>query len=317
MRRLLAALALSALLASGAAAKPRPVAVDLGEIETVALDKDGVARLTVQMEERGRLGFDVFAAPDAAGEIIVETLDDKGEPVPLGMPAGPGRVTAQVRAQNPLAARIQLRLRADPSLDLFEPNDKRGKAARVEPPFDGWIESGPGDEDWFVFNSPSKGVVGVKLEPPPYGEVLILDSQGESVYGSGERGVPYGIAYAPAEPGRMYVVVRGPPDNPSAPAVMSRLTIAHYRTPPRADGRVVTLGLEEDEVTRGQLDLAARAAGAEAVSASDADGVAAALTAAAAEPAPSNGAWRWIAAAVLAATVAAGGYYVWRRRRAR
>jgi hypothetical protein len=312
MKRL-AALA-AALLIAGAA-QAAPPAFPLGEIRPLSLDAAGQTVVTVKPKGLAVLEADIFAAPDAAGDIVLEVLGKDGQPLPPGSPAGPGPVQVRIKAASPGATRIQLRVRADPSVDGFEPNDARGKARKAALPFAGWIEIGPGDQDWFRVEAPAGGVVGVSLSPTPAGRLRFLDARGAVIQETAANGsIGGGITYVATRGGRLYVVVEGPE---SGGRQVSRLTISRYAAPRGADGALVTVGVGEDSETREQLNLAARAAGAKAIDAQDADAIGGALTEALATTpaAAKRPPWLMALIAALALAAAGGGFLLWRRTR--
>lgn len=311
----LAALLVIALLIAGPA-KAAPPAFPVGEVRSLSLNAAGEAVVTVKPGRRAVLEADVFAAPDAAGDITLEVLDKAGQPSPSGLAAGPGPVTVRIKAANPGAATIQIRVRADPSVDGFEPNDAKGRARTATLPFDGWIEIGPGDQDWFRIDAPADGVVGVSLSPRPSGRLRFLDERGEVIQETAEDGyIASGITYVAARGRRMYVVIEG---SDSGPRFVSRLTISRYAKPGGQDGALVTVGLADQDDMVNQLNLAAQAAGARTLSAEDADRISGALTEALAEPtkAPAGTPWLLVGGAALLIAAGGGGFWWWRKRNA-
>ncbi|MDP1738819.1 MAG: hypothetical protein Q8L23_15440 [Caulobacter sp.] len=314
MMRLAALLAVALLVAGPARAAPP--AFPVGEVRSLSLNAAGEVVVTVKPGRRAVLEADVFAAPDAAGDITLEVLDKAGHPLPSGLAAGPGPVTVRIKAANPGAATIQIRVRADPSVDGFEPNDSKDRARPATVPFSGWIEMGPGDQDWFRIDAPADGVVGVGLNPPSNGRLRFLDERGAVIQETAEDGyVAEGITYVAARGRRMYIIIEGPE---SGPRFVSRLTISRYAKPGGQDGALVTVGLADQDETVNQLNLAAQAAGARTLSAEDADTISSALTEALAEPAKAPARTPWLLAIGAALLIAAGGggYWWWRKRKA-
>jgi hypothetical protein len=311
----LAAILFAALLVAGPA-RAAPPAFPVGEVQGLSLDAAGQAVVTVKPGRLAVLEADVFAAPDAAGEIVLEVLGKDGQPLPSGVAVGPGPVTVRIKAANSGAARVQVRIRADPSVDGFEPNDSKDRAQTVTAPFSGWIEMGPGDQDWFRIDAPADGVVGVGLDPPSNGRLRFLDERGAVIQETAEDGyVAEGITYVAARGKRMYIVIEGPE---SGPRFVSRLTISRYAKPGGQDGALVTVGLADQDETVRQLNLAAQAAGARTLTGEDADSIGAALIDALAEPekAPARTPWLLLGGAALLIAAAGGGFWWWRRRKA-
>ncbi len=311
----LAALLFAALLVAGPALAAPPV-FPVGEIRNLSLDATGAAVVTVKPGRLAVLEADIFGAPDAAGDIVLEVLDNDGQPLPAGVASGPGAVTVRIKAEKPGAATIQIRIRADPSVDGFEPNDSKDKARPATVPFSGWIEMGPGDQDWFRIDAPADGVVGVGLNPPSSGKLRFLDERGAVIQETAEDGyVAQGITYVAARGKRMYIVIEGPE---SGPRFVSRLTISRYAKPGGQDGALVTVGLADQDETVRQLNLAAQAAGARTLTGEDADSIGAALTEALAEPAKGRAKTPWLLVGLAALLIAAGGggFWWWRKRKA-
>lgn len=303
------------LLASPARAAPPAFAV--GEVRVLTLNAGGEAVITVKPGRLAVLEADVFAAPDTTGDIVLEVLGKDGLPLPSGVAAGPGPVTARIRAAHPGAATIQIRIRADPSVDGYEPNDDKAHARPVTLPFDGWIEIRPGDQDWFRVDAPSEGVVGVSLNPVPTGRLRFVDEAGKVIQETAEDSyIAGGITYAAARGRRLYVVIEGAK---SGERQVSRLTISSYATPGGSDGALVTVDIADQDETVDQLNLAARAAGASTLSANDAVAIDSALTDTLAAPKGISAEPSWtvaLVAGLLALLAIAGGvaYRRWVRR---
>lgn len=297
------ALLLTALAAGRADAAPQPVRPD--RIESVRLDAHGRAELELRLEERRRLEADILVVDERFGRIDVSVLGAEGASQPLGYAAaGPLRLVVQ--SEHPAAGRVALRIRADPSTDPFEPNDARGQATRAAPPFSGWIELAPGDQDWFALPSGPAGVVGVRLSGVGGVEAALHDGAGAPLPQDQVAGdLDSGARYLEAPAGAVYLVLSVPADRSGGPQA-GRIEIVRYAASKDAAGRLVTIGLAEDDPARRQLELAAAAMGAQTFSAEDEAGVAAAFSDALAPAAPERTDWSVFAAlgVLLAALVA-------------
>jgi len=135
---LLAFLAASAGLFS--VSGQRPDRVEPGRIETVVLDETGSAVLRVDIDHPGVPAFDIFSAPPSVTQLRLSLVEDaEALKAPEGIPILPaGRHDLLVSAAEGYdggPAEIQGRLRIDPALDAFEPNDTPDAAAEIDLPF--------------------------------------------------------------------------------------------------------------------------------------------------------------------------------------
>ena len=325
---LLAFLAASAGLFS--VSGQRPDRVEPGRIETVVLDETGSAVLRVDIDHPGVPAFDIFSAPPSVTQLRLSLVEDaEALKAPEGIPILPaGRHDLLVSAAEGYdggPAEIQGRLRIDPALDAFEPNDTPDAAAEIDLPFHRIVRLADGEWDWFRVDPGRGGVVGIHLHY--WGGdytgpgIRVLDADREEIFRTANTDWSWrGMRYVRAEGRPLYIGVtddRSWRDNQAGG--FKTLEIVRYAPTGAVSGSLVTLGLEADDPSFFQLDLVGEALGSPVHTADEAEAVASEL-ARAVERRDEGGINPWIALLLLI-VLAGGGYlcgaYFYRRRSAK
>ena len=317
---------LSALLLGLAGLTPlqaqRPQTVEPGVIEAIRLDAEGRAVLRVTARDAGLPAFDLLAGP-AGLEGVTLLIGEGDKQVAMVTPRvlGPGRhdLTIQGTARaDGRAMEIQGRLRLDPPLDAFEPNDTREQARRIELPFYQIIRLSNGDPDWFRIDADSGGVIGIHLHHFGNGyegpQIAVLDADGEIIFQTANNSFAWrGMRYVRSEGRPIYVGLndsRGWEEGNAG--AFKALEVVHYRPNGAVNGSLITLGLANEDPSFFQLDLIGEALGARVRPAGEAESVASEL-ARAAGIAP-RALWPWLMGAglLLLAVLAAAGFWYFR-----
>jgi hypothetical protein len=316
---------LSALLLGLAGLTPvlaqRPQTVEPGAIETIRLDAEGRAVLRVTATDAGVPAFDLLAGPEGLDSVSV--LTGEGEKVvPMAVPQvlAPGRhdLTIQGAARpDGRTMEIQGRLRLDPPLDAFEPNDAREQARRIELPFYQIIRTAQGDPDWFRIETQNGGVIGIHLHH--FGDaytgpqLTVLEADGTVIFQTGDNAYAWqSMRYVRSTGRPIYLGITDSQawDEGNARAFKA-LEIVRYIPNAPVNGSLITLGLESEDPSFYQLDLVGEALGAAVRPAGEAEIVASEL-ARAAGLAP-RALWpRLLAAGLLLAALAAAGFWYFR-----
>lgn len=323
--RILLAAALIGLMNNPAAVGQRVQSVEADRIETIRLDENGQARLRLSVERASQPGFDLFSGPAGVAELslVLDTgdTDDKSDASRPRVLA-PGRHEFTLSASDPATAgdvEIQGRIRLDPPLDAFEPNDRYEDAVPIEIPFHQVIRLSDGDWDWFEVEAPRGGVIGIHLHGWRGGysgpQIQVLDTRGEQVLLTGTASWAWqGMRYVRARGGRLFVGVTDSNSwSDSDGGGFKALEIVHYLPMERVNGSLITLGLDGEDPSFFQLDLVGEAVGQEVHTADEADAVAAELTRAV-EAGLRRGipAWVWLLILLVLAGGGAGGWWYWR-----
>lgn len=325
--RILLAIALVATLISPVALAQRVQSVEADRIETIRLDENGEARLRLSVEHSSRPVFDLFSGPAGMDELsLVLDTGDAGEKSDASAPRvlAPGRHEFTLSAPDPEAAvnvEIQGRIRLDPPLDAFEPNDRYEDAVPVEIPFHQVIRLSGGDWDWFEVEAPRGGVIGIHLHGWRGGysgpQIQVLDARGEQVLLTGTASWAWqGMRYVRSRGGRLFVGVTDSSNwSDSDGGGFKALEIVHYLPMDRVNGSLITLGLDGEDPSFFQLDLVGEAVGQQVHTADEADAVAVELTRAV-EAGLRRGlpAWTWVLILLLLAGGSAGGWWYLRRK---
>lgn len=327
MRILLAASVL-VLMISPVALGQRTQTVEADRIETIRLDENGEARLRLSFERASQPGFDLFSGPAGVGELslVLDTGDaDDKSAASASRVLAPGRHDFTLTAPDPETAgnaEIQGRIRLDPPLDAFEPNDRLEDAVPIEIPFHQIIRLSGGDWDWFEVEAPGSGVIGIHLHGWRGGysgpQIQVLDARGEQVLLTGTASWAWqGMRYVRARGGRLHIGVTDSNTwSDSDDGGFKALEIVHYLPMERVNGSLITLGLDGEDPSFFQLDLVGEAVGQDVHTADEAEAVAAELTRAV-EAGLRRGlsAWMWILILLVLAGGGAGSWWYFRRKR--
>lgn len=298
--------------------------LDLDEIETVKLDEDGKAEIRVRTDRPGVLRADLFSAPDSVGAIAVTFEPEQaveGEEAPLPVPVGAmtvekGRHTLLVSAANAGAANIQLRLMLEPPLDLYEPNDTRDAAVKLDTPFLGLVRVSAGDEDWFRVDAPRGHLIGVHLRTRSGytgPAIAFVDGKGEVLQETARDNWGHrGMRYFKSEGRPVYIQIT---DTYNWGAedwrAYRQLAIETYEPDRSSPNVFVKLDMQEGDSSGEQIDYVGEAAGSRVSSAVEATEIAAELERAVTDERGSN--WGIYILVGLAGLLAGGGFAVYRR----
>ena len=315
------ALALITLLSSPGFSLQRTQTLTADQIETVRLDENGQAVIRIEVENTGLPTFDLFSGPAELSTLTMTLID--GEPG--GKRAGPvillpGRHDITLSAPEGYDAgpvEIQGRLRLDPPLDAFEPNNLPDQATAIELPFYQVVRLSGSDWDWFRVEPGRGGVVGIHLHYWGGGysgpQIRVVNAEGEQLLGTEIN--PYswrGMRYVRARGEPLFIGVNDSSDWRANQADgFKMLEIVHYRPTGQSNGTLITLGLGENDTSFFQLDLVGAATGTPVHTADEAATVASEL--ARAVSGDTDGEWpAWLSFLIII-VLGAGGYYGYRR----
>jgi hypothetical protein len=311
------------------------LAVD--RIETVRFDEDGQARIRFDTNHPGVPGFDVFSAPADFGnvQIILPENSDAGDGADKTATAGlsitRGLIVTEGRHEVVLQAtplesgrtvEIQGRLRLDPLLDGFEPNDTYQQAQRINLPFHQIVQLSAGDLDWFRIDAPRGGIVGIHLHHTGDGYtgpgIEVLDHDGEQIFLTQDNSWSWrGMRYVRSEGRALYVGLRDQyawSDDQTGGSYKS-LEIVQYQAGLLPSGALVTLGLESEDPAFYQLGLVGEALGMPVHSADEAGAIAEELDRAVIGTAPTSTPIYLLILLGVLVLVASGGAYWWFQHR--
>lgn len=295
-----------------------------GEIETVQLDEAGQAEFQFETGRAGLASFDLFSASEKIGTVsaaIYPAGEGADAPIDTRLNAlAPGRYRLVIESEAPGPAEIQARLRLDPPLDGFEPNDSPQTAARVDLPLRAVIQLSDGEQDWFEIRPEAGAVIGIRLVNAGgayRGPMIeVRDSEGETLFQSANEDWGWGaMRYVEADGGPLLVGVWDTASfRAGDPRSLKGIEIVRYSAAPYPAGTFVTLGLGEDETAFNQLALAGRAAGLTVARTEEADSIAREFSGAIERDRPGPS-WIWTSLAfLLAFAIGAGMGWVARTR---
>lgn len=296
------------------------------EIATIRLDEAGETVLRFEVDRPALAAFDLFAAPDAIGAVTSEIRPDapEGEAIDTRLTAlAPGRYRLALASEGAGPSEIQARLRLEPPLDAFEPNDSPETAEPVALPFRAVIQLANAEPDWFEIRPDAGTVVGIRLvhSASNYrGPIIeVRGETGEVLFRSADEPWGWGaMRYVEATGGVMHVGVwESWTFNPGDPRSLKGIEIVTYADAPYPAGTFVTLGLGEDETAFTQLALAGRAAGLTVARTEEADAIAREFAGAIGRGRPARD-WLWAGLALtLAFAIGSGIGWILRARHAR
>jgi hypothetical protein len=320
-RGVLSSFALIALLTAPGLASQRAQNLTADEIETLRLDEDGRALIRVQVDHASLPAFDLFSGPAELSDLTMALADSE----PGDKRAGPlillpGRheiILTAPEGYESGATEIQGRLRLDPPLDAFEPNDTVAQATPIDLPFHQIVRLSGEDRDWFRVEPGRGGIIGIHLHYWGGGylgpQIQVVNAAGDQLLATEINIYSWrGMRYVRAEGEPLFIGVNDSYDwAPNQADGFKMLEIVHYRPTGAANGTLITLGLGETDTSFFQLDLVGAATGTPVRTADEAAAVATEL--ARAVSGRSFGVWpSWVTFLIIL-VVGAGGYYGYRR----